>query len=83
MSRFVTQNGAVVTCTDPNCTCNPTPAPTDLDAIFDQIADLIIEWHEADRWADNCPRSERDDARGLADERKDTVMEFLKLVVAK
>lgn len=83
MSRHVTQNGLEVTCDAADCTCNLTPAPTDLDAIFDQIADLIIEWHQADRWADNAPKSEKDDARGLADERKDTVMEYLKLVVEK
>lgn len=51
--------------------------PAALEAIFDQVVDLVIEWHEADRWADNCPKSEKQDARGFADERKDTVLQFL------
>jgi len=51
--------------------------PASLEAIFDQVVDLVIEWHEADRWADNAPASEREDARGLADERKDIVLQFL------
>lgn len=59
-----------------------TWTPDALEAIFDQIADLVIEWHEADRWADNCPKSERDDARGLAEERKDTVLQYLSQVMA-
>ena len=54
-----------------------TYTPASLEAIFDQVVDLVIEWHEADRWADNCPKSERDDARGFADERKDTVLQYL------
>lgn len=58
-----------------------TWTPATLEAIFDQIADLIIEWHEADRWADNAPASERDDARGLAEERKDIVLQYLAQVM--
>ena len=55
----------------------PTHTPESLEAIFDQVVDLVVEWHEADRYADNAPKSEREDARGLADERKDTVLQYL------
>lgn len=56
--------------------------PETLEAVFDEIVDLVIEWHDRDRWADNAPASERDDAREAAEEAKDVVLQYLSQVVA-
>ena len=52
-------------------------SPADLDAMFDRNVDLVLAWWDAEQWADNAPASERDDARGAADDAKDEVLQYL------
>jgi ABC-type nitrate/sulfonate/bicarbonate transport system substrate-binding protein len=56
--------------------------PDDLEAVFDKTVDLVNAWTQAEDWADNCPASERDDARGVADTAKDEVLQYLSHVAA-
>lgn len=72
-------------CTSPDCPCQtgpvmstPTPKPApDLDAIFDRTTELVLAWWDAEQWADNCPKSERDRCGTKRDEAKDEVMQYL------
>lgn len=73
-------------CTSPDCPCQtgpvmstpvPKPIPSDVEAWFDRVVELVWAWDKANDWADNCPASERDDARGAADEAKDEVLQYL------
>jgi ABC-type nitrate/sulfonate/bicarbonate transport system substrate-binding protein len=51
--------------------------PDDLEAVFDRTVDLVNAWTQAEDWADNCPASERDDARGVAEQCKDECLQYL------
>lgn len=51
--------------------------PGSLEAIVDQLSDLFAEWHAAEDTHMHAPMSERDDARGVADEAKDEVMQYV------
>jgi hypothetical protein len=51
--------------------------PDDFEAVFDKTVDLVLNWWDAEQWADNAPASERDDARGVADTAKDECLQYL------
>lgn len=55
----------------------PRFTPADLEAAFDRVVELVQEWCHAEDYADHCPKSEKDDARGVADEAKDEVLQYL------
>lgn len=55
----------------------PRFTPADLEAAFDRVVELVQEWCHAEEHATYCTRSEKDDARGVADQAKDEVMAYL------